>query len=107
MTSDNNICLQSLTIFSRFIMVVLERKPQADSHWGVNALDKSIWPALEIWFVLHMPKMRGSRGWTRGPDPPEKSQNTGFFCNTGSDALKKHNIRIHKATKPAFNVRPS
>ena len=47
-------------------------------------------------------------GWiqrgTGGPDPPpppEKSQNLGFLSNTGPDLLKNH-----KATKPAFNVRP-
>ena len=39
---------------------------------------------------------RGQRG--RDP-PPEKSQNIGFFSNTGLDPLKNH-----KATKPAFNV---
>ena len=45
--------------------------------------------------------MGGSRGGTLG-SPPEKSQNIGFLCNTGPDPLK-----IHKATKPAFNVGPS
>ena len=33
---------------------------------------------------------------------PEKSQNIEFSSNTGLDPLKNH-----KATKPAFNVRPS
>ena len=46
--------------------------------------------------------MRESRGGTGGPDPPEESQNIGFFSNTGPDPLKNH-----KATKPAFNVGPS
>ena len=41
-------------------------------------------------------------GAAGGPDPPEKSQNIGFPCNTGPDPLKNH-----KATKPAFNVGPS
>ena len=38
------------------------------------------------------------------PLPPEKSQtlNIGFLSNTGPGPLK-----IHKATKPAFNVGPS
>ena len=36
------------------------------------------------------------------PPPPEKSQKIGFFSNTCLDPLK-----IHKATKPAFNVGPS
>ena len=43
----------------------------------------------------------GEGAGVRTPHPPEKSQNTGFFCNTGPDPLK--NL---KATKPAFNVGP-
>ena len=50
--------------------------------------------------------MSGSRGGggggTGGLDPPEKSHNIGFLCNTGPDPLKNH-----KATKPAFNVGPA
>ena len=45
-----------------------------------------------------------SRGGLAGaPDlPPLKNyKNTGFLSSTGPDPLK-----IHKATKPAFNVRP-
>ena len=36
------------------------------------------------------------------PPPPENHKNIGFLSNTGPDPIK-----IHKATKPAFNVRPS
>ena len=39
---------------------------------------------------------------TGGLDPPEKSQNIGFLCNTGADPLKNH-----IAAKPAFNIGPS
>ena len=48
--------------------------------------------------------MCGSRGRRAGgvnPPPPEKTQNIGVSGNTGLDPLKNH-----KATKPAFNVRP-
>ena len=40
----------------------------------------------------------------RTPLPPhaENHKNIGYLCNTGPDPLKNH-----KATKPAFNVRPS
>ena len=42
-------------------------------------------------------------GGTAGPDPPlpENHKNIGFLSETGPDPLK-----IHKATKPAFNVGP-
>ena len=45
--------------------------------------------------------MRGSRGWTGGPDPPppEKLQNIGILSITGPDSLENH-----KATKPVFHV---
>ena len=51
--------------------------------------------------------MRGSRGGggqgvRTPPPPPAKSKNIGFLSNTGPDPLK-----YHKATKSAFNVRPS
>ena len=46
--------------------------------------------------------MGGSRGGTRGSDPPENSQNKGFLSNAGPDPLKNH-----EAIKPAFNVGPS
>ena len=41
-------------------------------------------------------------GGDRGSGPPLKNHKTlGFLSNTGPDPLKNH-----KATKPAFNVRP-
>ena len=45
--------------------------------------------------------MRGSKGVAGGPDPPppENHKNIGFIGNTDPDPVK-----IHKATKPAFNV---
>ena len=48
--------------------------------------------------------MGGSRGGggAGAPDTREKSQNVGFFSNTGPESLKNH-----KATKPEFNVGPS
>ena len=48
--------------------------------------------------------MRGSRGGGVGPDPRSLkiNKNIGFLSNTGPDLLVNH-----KATKPAFNVRPS
>ena len=48
--------------------------------------------------------MRGSRGGTEGPDPTslKSHKHIGFLSNTGPDPLENH-----KATKPAFNVRPS
>ena len=49
--------------------------------------------------------MCGSRGVTRGMDPPpplKNQKNIGFSSNTGLAPLKNH-----KATKPAFNVGPS
>ena len=55
--------------------------------------------------------MCGSSGGTMGPDPPpppppkkkkKNHINIGFLSNTGPDPLK-----YHKATDPAFNVRPS
>ena len=47
--------------------------------------------------------MCGSRGGDRGSDPHLENHKTiGFLSNTGLDFLKNH-----KATKPAFNVRPS
>ena len=60
---------------------------------------------LYIWLLSHRssqglpcadPEGVGDRG--SGP-PAEKSQNIGYSSNTGPDPLK-----IHKATKPAFNV---
>ena len=47
--------------------------------------------------------VQGSRGGTRGPDPPppENFQATVFLSNTGPDSLENH-----KATKSAFNVAP-
>ena len=44
-------------------------------------------------------------GETGGPDPPppwKDHKNIEFLSNNGPDPLKKH-----KASKPAFNVRPS
>ena len=49
--------------------------------------------------------MCGSRGGGRGRGsgiPLENHKTMGFLCNTGPDPLK-----THKATQPAFNVRPS
>ena len=40
-------------------------------------------------------------GGTGDRTPSENHKNIGFLINTGPDSLKNH-----KATKPAFNVRP-
>ena len=47
--------------------------------------------------------MCGSRGGTRGPDPPplKKHTNLRFVSNSGPDPLKNH-----EATEPAFSVGP-
>ena len=51
-------------------------------------------------------QIRGFRGGggtgCRDPPPLKNHKNIGFLSNTGPDLLK-----IHKATKPAFNVGPS
>ena len=41
-------------------------------------------------------------GGAGGPDPLKNYKDMGFLSYTGPDPLKNH-----KATKPAFNVRPS
>ena len=41
---------------------------------------------LPMWAAKAL--MRGSRGGTGGPDPPEKSQNIGFLSNSGPDPWK-------------------
>ena len=47
--------------------------------------------------------MGGSRAGNRGSEPlPEKSQKYRFLSNTGPDPLINQ-----KATKPAFNAKPS
>ena len=46
--------------------------------------------------------MHGSRGGDEGSKPLKNHKNIGFLSNTGLDRLKNH-----KATKLAFNVRPS
>ena len=45
--------------------------------------------------------MLRSRGGEGVRTPPGKLQNVGFLSNTGPDPL-----RSHKATKPAFKIRP-
>ena len=52
-------------------------------------------------------KLLDSTAWVdpeggQGGSPRKNHKSTGFLSNTGPDPLK-----IHKATKPAFNVRSS
>ena len=67
------------------------------SHAGVQS------GARGINFGLSLGGSRRGQGSGPPPPPPLKNhENIGFLCNSGPDPLK-----IHKATKPAFNEGPS
>ena len=84
----------------------LERQYCGDNGRNVRVGNQVLqeWNTIFPSSLMTRSVMGGSRGGqgVGGLDPLKNHKNIGFLSNTGSDPLK-----IHKATKPAFNVGPS
>ena len=93
-------CCEQTTL-SRQYVITLACWESVNLFSKINSVDGTI--SVKQFCLTWSGSCTDPERWTGVQDPPLKNhKNIGFLSNTGPDPLKNH-----KATKPAFNFRPS